>query len=144
MLEDLEGGNVNPAISHNSKIKFVYNPVNNRNIESGMMPTRKGIMPKKFEAHQKNVEVHQALAISFHDIKIGDKCSNIKAMLLYAEPTHMLCKLVKVHSAPDVDMKCFDGNVLEYHFFRALFREVTESKIENPRSRLTRLIKYTF
>ena len=42
MLEDLEGGNVNPAISHNSKIKFVYNPVNNRSIESGMMPTRKG------------------------------------------------------------------------------------------------------
>ena len=130
MLENLEGDSVNPAISHNSKIKFVYHPVNNRNIESGMMPTRKGIMPKKFEVHQQNVEAHQALAISFHDIKIGDECSNIKAMLLSAEPIHMLCKLVKVQSAPDVDMKCFDGNVLEYHFFRALFREVLRVRLK--------------
>ena len=36
MLEDLEGDNVNPAISHNSKIDIAYNPVNNRNIESRM------------------------------------------------------------------------------------------------------------
>ena len=43
------------AISHNSNINIAYNPVNNRNIESGMMPTRKGIMPKKFEAHQQNM-----------------------------------------------------------------------------------------
>ena len=55
MLEDLEGDNVNPTISHNSKIDIAYNPVKNRNIESGMMPTRKGIMPKKFEAHQQNM-----------------------------------------------------------------------------------------
>ena len=109
------------------------------NIESGMMPTRKGIMPKKFEAHQ-NVEAHQVPAMSFHDIKIGDKCSNIKAMLSSAEPTDMLCKLLKVQSAPDVDMECFDGNVLEYHYFMALFIQVVESKIEDTRDRLTRLI----
>ena len=36
MLEDLEGDNVNPAISHNSKINIAYNPVNNRNTDSGM------------------------------------------------------------------------------------------------------------
>ena len=71
MLEDLEGDNVNPAISHNSKIDISYNPVNNRNIESGMMPTRKGIMPEKLEKYE-NVEAHQAPAMSFHDIKIGD------------------------------------------------------------------------
>ena len=71
MLEDLEGDNVNPAISHNSKIDISYNPVNNRNIESGMMPTRKGIMPEKLEKYE-NVEAHQAPAMSFHDIKISD------------------------------------------------------------------------
>ena len=71
MLEDLEGDNFNPAISHNSKIDIAYNPVNNVDIESGMMPTRKGTMPKKFEAQQ-NVEAHQAAAMSFHDIKIND------------------------------------------------------------------------
>ena len=55
MLEDLEGGNVNPAISHNSKIKFVYNPVNNRNIESGMMPTRKGLKGLRSLKHIKKM-----------------------------------------------------------------------------------------
>ena len=40
-------------------------------------------------------------------------------------------------------LTCFDGNVLEYHYFMALFREVINSKIEDPRSKLTRLIKYT-
>ena len=143
MLEDLEGDSVNPAISHNSKINIAYNPVNNRHIKSEMMPTRKGIVPKKLEAHQQNVEAHQAPRVSFHDKNIGDECSNIKAMLPFAEPTDMLCKLLKVQSAPDVDMECFDGNVLEYHYFMGLFREIVESKVEDPRGRLTRLIKYT-
>ena len=96
MLEDLEEDSVNPAISHNSKVDIAYNPVNNRNIESGMMPSRKGIMPKKFEAHQQNMEAHQAPVMSFHDIKNGDECSDIKAMLPSTEPTDMLCKLLKV------------------------------------------------
>ena len=139
--EDLEGDNVNLAISHNAKIDIACNPVNNRNIESGMMPTRKDIMPKKFEAHQ-NVEAHQAPAMFFYDIKIGDECSNIKAMLPSREPTDMLCKLLKVQSAPDMDMECFDGNVSEYHYFMALFREVVESKIEDPKGRLTELPEF--
>ena len=139
--EDLEGDNVNLAISHNAKIDIACNPVNNRNIESGMIPTRKDIMPKKFEAHQ-NVEAHQAPAMFFYDIKIGDECSNIKAMLPSREPTDMLCKLLKVQSAPDMDMECFDGNVLEYHYFMALFREVVESKIEDPKGRLTELPEF--
>ena len=40
-------------------------------------------------------------------------------------------------------MECFDGNVLNYHHFVALFREVVESKIEDPRGMLIRLLKYT-
>ena len=40
-------------------------------------------------------------------------------------------------------MECFDGNVLEYHYFMTLFRQVVESKAEDPRGRLTKLIKYT-
>ena len=69
-------------------------------------------------------------------------CSDIKAVLASAEPTAKH-KLLKVQSSPDVDMECFDGNVLEYHYLMALFREVVESKIEDPRDRLTRLIKPT-
>ena len=52
-------------------------------------------------------------------------------------------KLLKQQSAPDVDMEIFDGNPLNYRYFMTLFREVVESKIEDPRGRLTRLIKYT-
>ena len=33
--------------------------------------------------------------------------------------------------------------VLNYHYFIALFREVVESKVDDPRRKLTRLIKYT-
>ena len=143
MLKDLEDDSVNLAISHNSKIDIAYNPLNNRNIESGIMPARKGVMPKKFEAHQQNVEAHQGPVMSFHHIKIGDQCADLKAMLLSAELTDMLCKFLNVQSAPDVDMECFNGSVLEHHYFMAIFRKVVESKIEDPRGRLTRLIKCT-
>ena len=37
----------------------------------------------------------------------------------------------------------FDGNPLNYYYFMALFVEVVETKIEEPRGRLTRLIKFT-
>ena len=60
------------------------------------MPSRKGVMPKKFEAHQQNVKTHQARVMSSHDIKNGDECSDIKVMLPSAEPTDMLCKLLAV------------------------------------------------
>ena len=40
-------------------------------------------------------------------------------------------------------MEPFDGNVLNYHHSMTLFREVVESKIEDPRGRLIRILKYT-
>ena len=55
----------------------------------------------------------------------------------------MLCKILRLQSAPDVDIETFDGNVSNYHYFIALFREVVESKVDDPRGKLTRLIKYT-
>ena len=62
---------------------------------------------------------------------------------LVGATSDMLCKLLWFQSAPDVDIKTFDGNVLNYHYFIALFREVVESKVDDPRGKLTRLIKYT-
>ena len=58
------------------------------------------------------------------------------------EPTDILCKLLQ-QAAPEVDIEYFDGNPLNYHYFMALFSEVVEAKIDAPRGRLTRLIKYT-
>ena len=55
----------------------------------------------------------------------------------------MLCKILRLQSAPDVDIETFDGNVSNYHYFIALFKEVVESKADDPRGKLTRLIKYT-
>ena len=52
-----------------------------------------------------------------------------------------LCQLVKQQSAPTVDIEEFDGNPLQYSYFRSMFQEVVEKKIANSQERLTRLIK---
>ena len=54
----------------------------------------------------------------------------------------VLCKLVQQQAEPEVDIDCFDGNPLNYHYLMALFCEVVETKIEDLRGRLTRLLKY--
>ena len=53
----------------------------------------------------------------------------------------MLLQLVKQQSAPTVDIEEFDGNPLQYSYFRSMFQEVVEKKIANSQERLTRLIK---
>ena len=58
------------------------------------------------------------------------------------EVSDVLCQLLKQQSTPDVDIDLFDGNPLNFKYFMTLFREVVESKIEDLRGRLTRLIKY--
>ena len=55
----------------------------------------------------------------------------------------ILCKLLRLQSAPNVDIETFDGNILNYHYFMELFREVVESKVDDPRGKLIRSIKYT-
>ena len=57
--------------------------------------------------------------------------------------TEILCKLVKHKSAPYVDLDAVGGNLLEYHYFMMLFHEIVEKRVDNPRGKLTRLIKYT-
>ena len=55
----------------------------------------------------------------------------------------MLWKLLKLHSAPEVRIEPFNGNTLNhYHYFMALLKNAVESKTDDPRDRLTRLIKY--
>ena len=54
-----------------------------------------------------------------------------------------ICKLLQLQTAPTVDIDRFDGNPLEYNYFIATFQEAVESKIDDPRGRLTRLIKFT-
>ena len=58
------------------------------------------------------------------------------------EVPDILCQLFELQSAPD-DIDVFDGNPLNFKYFKTLFREVVESNIEDPHGRLTHLIKYT-
>ena len=53
----------------------------------------------------------------------------------------MMSKLLRQQAAPDVDI--FNCDPVDYHYFIAVFDEVVEKKIDDPRGRLTRLIKYT-
>ena len=50
---------------------------------------------------------------------------------------------IRIKSAPDADIDVFVGNPLNFRYFMTLFREVVESKIEDPCGRLNRFIKYT-
>ena len=54
--------------------------------------------------------------------------------------TEILCKFVKEQSAPEVDSQPFDGN--PYIYFLSMFRKSVKKEIEDPKSRLTRLILY--
>ena len=70
-----------------------------------------------------------------------DSCHNPK-LLESEDMSQMLCKLLKLCATPEVDMEPFDGSALNYHYFMALFKEVVESKIDDPSGRLTRPVKY--
>ena len=59
------------------------------------------------------------------------------------EVSNMFCKLIQQQDAPEVDIHTFSGNPLENHYFMEVFKEVVEKRIDDPRGRLTRLIKYT-
>ena len=50
---------------------------------------------------------------------------------------------MKQQSALGIDLDAFDGNPLNLHYFLDIFREAFKKKIEDPRGRLTWLIKYT-
>ena len=52
-------------------------------------------------------------------------------------------QFVKQQSVSDVDLDVFYENALAYHYFITLFHGLIKKRIEDPRGRLTRLIKYT-
>ena len=62
-----------------------------------------------------------------------------------AEPSmiEMLCRLLRQQATPEVDVEVFDGNPLNFKYFISVFKEVVETKFDDPCGHLTRLIKYT-
>ena len=63
-----------------------------------------------------------------------NRCHNSK-VLESEDISQILCQLLKLHAALEVDIR--------RKYLMALFKEVVESKIDDPRGRLTRLIKCT-
>ena len=55
----------------------------------------------------------------------------------------MLSKLVREQSASQDDIEPFEGNPLDFTYFMSMFQESVEKKIDDPRGKLTQLIKYT-
>ena len=54
----------------------------------------------------------------------------------------MMSKLLQQHAAPDLEIDIFDGIPMDFHYFMAVFKEVVENKVTDPRGQLTRLIKF--
>ena len=51
--------------------------------------------------------------------------------------------MVREQSAPQVDMEPFEGNLIDFTYLMSMFQELVEKKIDDPRGKLTQLIKYT-
>ena len=84
------------------------------------------------------------------DTPINTKVSDIKKLAtpqIEESNIEALCdtmsKMVKMQSAPVVDVDIFEGDHLKYHMFRANFKDLVESTVDDERGRLNRLIKFT-
>ena len=53
-----------------------------------------------------------------------------------------LNQVLRYLQAPEVDIDIFSGKSIDYQYFISTFVEVVETKIEEPKGRLTRLLKY--
>ena len=67
---------------------------------------------------------------------------NVPAVAVDEGVSKMMCQLLKQQSAPDIDMDVFSGNPMDFHYFMAVFNEIVEKKVDDPRRKLTPLIKY--
>ena len=99
-------------------------------------------------AEQKDAKVRQIEQIwkyqNPHHIGVTDAATRSNMENLGDLVKHLTCYASSwSQSAPDVDIEYFSGKMHEYHYFYALFREVIESKIEKPKRKLIRFIKYT-
>ena len=55
----------------------------------------------------------------------------------------MLSKLLWEQSASQVDMEPFERKLLDFTYFMLMFQGSVEKKIDDPRERLTQIMKYT-
>ena len=78
-----------------------------------------------------------------NEVESANRRSQQKSVHENDNAAEMLSKLVRELSAPQVNMEPFEGNPLDFTYFMSMFEDSVEKKIDDPRGRLTRLIKYT-
>ena len=143
ILKDLQNpevisGETNPYIYHNEDSKLELPGEYDHNFTLGMGASHFSENLRKMQAKEyEGIPCDQSSGATFM------KKEYEKEPDLVGTTSDMLCKLLQLQPAPDVDIETFDGSILNYHYFIALFREVVESKVDDPRGKLTRLIKYT-
>ena len=69
--------------------------------------------------------------------------SKTRSSYVSSDLSRMMCDLLRHQSAPEVEIKTFNYDPLEYYYFISVFREVMELKIDDPHDRLVRFLKYT-
>ena len=88
---------------------------------------------------------YEEISLDNSRVNRGDKICTKKAEptnLYNQTATDVLCQLLKKEAVPEVDIEVFDGNLLNFKYFISLFKENVEMKLDDPRGRLTHLIKY--
>ena len=69
--------------------------------------------------------------------------SEVEASIKTPNISGVVSSLLKMQSAPEATIDTFHGNPLEFKYFITTFEEVVESKIDDGRGRLIRLIQFT-
>ena len=84
-------------------------------------------------ANENMKKTHLKKAKKYDDLNYADT----------AQLQHTMIDMLRVQAAPKPDLDEFTGDPLEYLYFKANFREVVETAVNDQVGRLTRLIKYT-
>ena len=67
---------------------------------------------------------------------------SVSAVTVDERVSKMMCQLLKQQSAPDIDIDIFSGNLMDFDYFMAVFSEMVEKKVDDPRGKVTWLIKF--
>ena len=127
-----------PVLDQVDKSQFVADYVN-----SYQVPADKSIKDQKISQLKVDVNSKQyqqiLKSIPTYEESVENEITQVKPIV---EPTNDLADLIKHLQAPSIEIDTFSGNCIDYPYFMAAFTEVVESKISNPRGRLTRLLKF--
>ena len=58
---------------------------------------------------------------------------NVPAVAVDEGVSKMMCQLLKQQSASDIHIDVFSGNPMDFHYFMAVFNELVEKKVDDPR-----------